>query len=270
MALSETLRIIWLDAYIGKDDKCHSFKRMFCTTLESTARYGDPLDILICALNENAAPFTFVDTPEKAIEQIEFYHDKHIIFITSGSLGQQVIPHIASTYHHVYSFYIFCAVLENHIDLVLTYKECLQIFTSEHDLLVRLVRDISMEIINRGKASLKVNDPQTALEYFERSNALEKTANETDKLNTAFRNHLRLLNGYGDDIGLIQTAHNMIELQQQEEIQDTAQEPFIAESKAEEHDEFEYEHPDPRLAQPEIEQNDRDSPIAVQIFQEEE
>lgn len=268
MALADTFRIIWLDAFIGQDNECHSFKRQFCTTLEPGARCGDPLDILICALNESAAPFTFVDTPQKAIQEIELYRDKHVIFITSGSLGQQIIPRIATTYHNVHSFYIFCAIIKNYVDFAMHYLDCLQIFNSELDLLVRLVRDISMEIINKGKQHLEINDPIPALDYFERSKALEMTANETDKLNHAFFDNLRLLNGYGDDIGLIQKALNMKDEQEQEPMNDTAPEPFVAESQAEEYDEFEYQDPDPISAQPETEHEDQDSPISQQISQE--
>jgi hypothetical protein len=116
---------------------------MFCTTLDPNSQYGTKYDILICALNTNAAPFIFVDQPEKAIKEIEINHEKQIIFISSGSLGRYIIPNIISKYSNVYSFYIFCDSFERHVDLALDYRHCLQIFDHELDLLVRLMRDIS-------------------------------------------------------------------------------------------------------------------------------
>jgi tetratricopeptide (TPR) repeat protein len=263
MALVESLRIIWLDAYIGQDNECHSFKRMFCTTLDPDARCGDPLDTIICALNENAAPFIFVDTMEKAIKEIEFYQDKQIIFISSGSLGERIVPVISSKYRHVYSFYIFCAITANYLDLVLDYDSCLQIFTSELDLLVRLVRDISLEIINKGRYHLDIDDPKTALTFFEHSQKLEKTANEKDKANGAFHKHLRLLEGYEDDIGLIKKALILIE-EQKGDIQEE-QGPIMSErdSCGESQEPVQQNPPSP-LSQQEKAHEYPDSPLARQ------
>ncbi|CAF1401038.1 unnamed protein product [Rotaria sordida] len=256
MALSRTHRIIWLDAFIGQDGECHSFKRMFCTVLDPNSQYGNELDIFICALNANAVPFIFVDTIEKAIHEIKINNDKQIIFISSGSLGQRIIPSISSTYPNVYSFYLFCGLMTNYVGFALDYLGCLQIFVSELDLLVRLARDISREMIKQGERHLIENDPEGALNYFELSRTLELTVNEKDKLNSPFLNHLRLLNGYGDEIGLIQQAENLKE-QQDQERDEQQPEPLLP------------KHDSQGQIQGLIYQN-IDLPVAEQILQEEE
>ena len=210
MALSQSHRIIWLDAFIGKADECHELKRRYCTSIEPNARNGDNIDVCIYALNENAAPFIFVDSNEQAIEQIVLHQDKQIVFISSGTLAKGIIPKISANYPYVYSFNIFCALTENYIDLALEYANVLKIFIHEADLLVRLVRDLSSELINQGRGFLYMLDPTTALEYFQRAKILEQTANQQDTLNIPFLDHLRLLDGYQNDIGLIQRAREML------------------------------------------------------------
>jgi hypothetical protein len=265
MALNATHRIIWLDAYIGQDGEYHGIKRMFSTTLDPDSQYGTEVDALICALNMNAVPFIFVDTIEKANHEIEINHDKQIIFISSGSLGEHIIPSISQTYPHVYSFYIFCAVVKNYVNFVLEYSNCLQIFCSELDLLVRLVRDISGEMIEQGKRHLIEHDPEGALHYFERSLTLEMTANKKDTLNTPFLEHVRLLKGYRNEIGLIQQAENL-KKQQDEEREEQEAEPFLPDHDSQGQNEgVIYQNPDSPVAAQELMGQNPDLPIAQEV-----
>jgi hypothetical protein len=214
MALANGVRFIWLDTHIGQDGEYHEFKRMFRTALDpTTVMPPDHIDSLICALNENAAPFLFADTIEKAIELIETHQDKKILFISSGILGKEIIPRISSTYPWVHSFYIFCAIVTNYLELVCEYRSCLQVFNNEIDLLVRLTRDISQDIINQGKAYMNLNEPKNALKCFESARILNETANTIDTLNDPFLEHLRILNNHGGNIGLIQQARDMLNQQ---------------------------------------------------------
>jgi hypothetical protein len=214
MALANGVRFIWLDAYIGQEGECHGFKRMFRNALDPTvAMPPDAIDSLIRALNENVAPFLFADTRERAIEFIEIHRDKKIIFISSGSLGQHIIPHIVATYPWVHSFYFFCAIIENYVEFAYDYLSCLMIFNFELDLLVRLARDISEDIIKQGRVYMDLNEPKNALKCFEAAQTLNMTANTMDRLNSSFHAHLRILNG---NTGLIQQAKNMLNEQQQQ------------------------------------------------------
>ena len=177
MALGNGIRFIWLDAYIGRDNEYDLFKKKFSQALEpTTVMPPDQIDSLICALNENAAPFLFADTISKALFLIREHRDKRICFISSGSLGEQIIPYITRTYPQVQEFYIFCAFPANYFDLVVENEPHLQIFTSELDLLVRLTRDISTRIIIQGEDYLNLYCATDALKCFENAEKLEVTA----------------------------------------------------------------------------------------------
>jgi hypothetical protein len=216
MALANGVRFIWLDTYIGQEGEYDGFKRMFRTALEPTVEMPpDAIDSLIRALDESVAPFLFADTPDKAIELIQIHHDKKIIFISSGSLGKDIVPRITSTYNYVHSFYFFCAIIENYVDLVFEYRSCLQIFNIEIDLLVRLSRDISKDIIKQGIEYMKLNYPKDALKCFQTARTLNMTANSIDTLNPPVHENLRTLNGYNGEIGLIKQAEDMLNQQQQ-------------------------------------------------------
>jgi hypothetical protein len=216
MVLANGVRFIWLDAYIGQEGEYDGFKRMFRTALEpTTVMPPDAIDSLIRGLHENVAPFLFADTPDKAIELIEAHHDKKIIFISSGSLGKDIIPRITATYPYVHSFYFFCAIIENYVDFAYDYLSCLQIFNMEIDLLIRLTREISKDIIEQGKGYMNLNDPKNALKCFETARTLHMTANRIDTLNPSVYEVLRMLNGYAGNIGLIQQAQDMLNQQQQ-------------------------------------------------------
>ncbi|UJR25891.1 hypothetical protein I4U23_007239 [Adineta vaga] len=215
MALANGIRFIWLDQYIGQEGECHQFKRMFRTALESTTVMPpDQIDSLICALNENAAPFLFADTCDGAIELIERENKKKIIFISSGLLGQQIIPQIKVEYPQVHSFYIFCALIEKHAEFAADYLSCLSMFDNEIDLLVRLTRNISKDIITQGKDYLNLKCPNDALKCFENARILNITANAVDTLNDPVYSQLRILDNYEGNIGLIQIAKNMFNQQQ--------------------------------------------------------
>jgi hypothetical protein len=227
MALANGVRFIWLDAYIGQEGECDGFKRMFRNALDPTVPLPpDAIDSLIRALNENVAPFLFADTPDKAIEFIEAHRKKKIIFISSGSLGKDIIPHIVRTYPWVHSFYFFCAIIENYIEFSYDYLSCLMIFDFELDLLVRLARDISEDIIKQGRVYMNLNEPENALKCFEAAQTLNMTANTMDRLNSAFYVHLRILNG---STGLIQQAKDMLNEQQQPPSEENAQQSQTSE-----------------------------------------
>lgn len=205
MALSKTHRIIWLDAFIGQPEECIEFKRRFVRAIEEDSRYGDQIDACIQAIEENAAPFIFLHENEQVFDRIKRHSEKKLIFISSGSLGKGIIPQIHPAHLNVYAFYIFCAITANYVDLVIDYAQCLQIFNHELDLLVRLMRDISLEIIREGEAYLELGEPAMAKDFFERSRKLELAANFQDKLNMPFMGHLRKL-GDEENPGLIQRA----------------------------------------------------------------
>ena len=211
MVLGEGVRIIWLDAFIGEDGKYESFKRNFQTTLRPAAAVPpDNINVLICSLTENAAPVLFAQTPAQAATLIEEHHDKQIIFISSGSLGKPMIPLICSVYLHVYRFYFFCYDIGKYLEFAMDYVCCLQMFNFETDLLVRLARDISKDIITQGEGYLEIDDAENALKCFEHVSTLNNDANRIDTLNPPCLVYLKQLNGDGNNVGLIQRARDML------------------------------------------------------------
>ena len=209
MAFSESHRIVWLDAFIGQDGECEAFKRQFTAPIEPLARPNDEIDRLIQVLEENAVPFSFVHQTGQAMEAIRDMRGFRVIFISSGSLGRLILPEIHPGHGHVYSFYIFCGKMENHVDLIIDYAQVIQIFNHEVDLLVRLCRDLSLEMINRGIDLLREDMPVEAKNLFQRARNLERAANDEDKLNPPFLERLQQL-GDENHPGLIQRAEEKI------------------------------------------------------------
>lgn len=211
MVLGNGLQIVWLDAFIGQDGHCHTLKRNFQTTLRPAAAVPPAnINVLICSLTENAVPILFAQTPAQAATLIEQHHDKRIIFISSGSLGQHMIPFITALYPYVHRFYIFCFDITRYVHFGLDYVSCLQIFDHETDLLVRLTRDISSDIIKQGEAYLAIEDAENALKCFEHALTLNNDVNRIDTLNPPCLVYLKQLNGDGNNVGLIQRARDML------------------------------------------------------------
>jgi len=217
MALANGLRFIWLDKYIGRDGEYEAFKSRFQNTLEEAAAVPpDAINVLIWAMEQNIAPFLFAHTPAQAATLIEAHNDKQIIFISSGSLGQYMIPFISAFYTHVYKFFIFCGEIANYVAFGLNYRSCLQMFDHEADLLVRLARDISEDIIKEGLLYMVVNEPENALKCFEHSLSLNVKANQMSNRGDHCFIYLKQLNGHGNSIGLIQKAKDMLNQRQKQ------------------------------------------------------
>jgi hypothetical protein len=214
MVLGNGIRIIWLDEYIGEDGHYHALKRKFQTTLQPAAAVPpDVLSVLIGAFEQNSTLLLFAHTPDQATTLIETHHDKKVIFISSDSLGQQMIPFLTASYPNVHRFYFFCANIQNNVEFGMNYTSCLQMFDHETDLLVRLARDISSDIIIEGEMYLQIQDAKNALKCFEHALTLNNNANQIDTLNPASLTYIKQLNGDGNNIGLIQRARDMLNQQ---------------------------------------------------------
>ncbi|CAF2337624.1 unnamed protein product [Rotaria sp. Silwood2] len=139
---------------------------------------------MICCIRELAAPVSFASSIEDSLELIDthLYNNKKIILITSATLGKKIIPEIQQRNFLIHSYYIFCGCIQNHIDWVLEYIEEgleIQMFDFEIDLLIRLSRDLSNELIKQGRQILD-NNPKSALNYFECARTLAEKAVERD------------------------------------------------------------------------------------------
>jgi tetratricopeptide (TPR) repeat protein len=218
MALANGVRFVWLDEHIGRVGKYQEFKRRFRNTLKPTAAAPpDAINVTIWTLEQNAAPFLFASTPDEAIQLIEKNYDKYVIFISSGSLGQTIIPRISATYPCVHSFYIFCGDISKYVELAIEFASCLQTFNHETDLLVRLARDISGDIIKQGKIYMDIPEPKNALKCYDQALILNNEVNRIDTLNDPCYIYIREINGDGLNVGLIQEAQYMLYQQERQQ-----------------------------------------------------
>jgi hypothetical protein len=209
MALANGLCIIWVDTHIGVTEQYKALKEQFQSNLRPvTAMPPGNINELICYFEENVAPIKFVSTNEDALALIQSETDKRIIFISSGTLGQQIIPTIVAQYPRVYSYYIFCGYVRGLRDWALEheYDNFMKMFDHETDLLVHLVRDTSEDIIELGKSYMTLRKGEDARKCFVTSQTLEISANAIDTLHPPLMARLKLLEGSN---GLIEQARNM-------------------------------------------------------------
>ncbi|CAF3307957.1 unnamed protein product [Rotaria socialis] len=225
MPLQEVI-VIWLDGTF-KGGNYRSMRNEFDENITGSAPSSpcsDEIDDLICNQTKqdliiNGVLVFTVKTVEEAIETIEIYSQARVLFISSGSLGKDIVPKIVGRYPLIHSFYIFCFKMFLHTDWASEYIDCLQMFDHPIDLLVRLMRDISLYFIEQGKIQLEFDEPGNALTYFKYAWNLETRANTRDKLppNTKnqegfimqsdYRASLNLLEG---DDGLIRQAEKRL------------------------------------------------------------
>ena len=179
MPLSNGVRFIWVDQHIGRAGAYLVFRSRFQDTLEEAVSVPpDALNVLIWALEQNLGPFLFVHKIYQAIKLIKAHHDKQIILISSASMGKFLIPRVSPKYGNIYRYYIFCQNIQNYINFFYPYADCLLMFNHETDLLARLARDISKDIIQQGKDYIEVNDPKDALKCYELALTLNIKANQ--------------------------------------------------------------------------------------------
>lgn len=102
--------IIWLDPHIGKLGECQQLKKAFASYLdprsqtwtrltdrdeENLIRFGDLISIQFAGIPFHLLAF---DDPHECYEAFERHRNKHIYFITSGTMGEHIIPTLVE--HH--------------------------------------------------------------------------------------------------------------------------------------------------------------------------
>jgi hypothetical protein len=209
MALANGLRFIWLDTHIGVMGEYQTLKKQFQSNLMPVAAMPpNSINELILYFEENVAPIEFVSETEDALASIQYEKDKRIKFISSGILGEQIIPTIVSEYTRVDYFYIFCGYARRLTEWALEhgYENCMKILDHETDLLLHLVRDASNDIIKLGKTYMDLHEGESARKCFVTAQTLETLANGVDSDRAPLLINLNLLNG---DNGLIAQARNL-------------------------------------------------------------
>ena len=169
--------IIWLDTHIGKPGECQKLKQAFSSTLDprhqtwtrladqdfdNLLRSGDIVPVRFAGIPFHLLAF---DDPHRCYEAFERYRDKHIYFITSGTMGEHIIPMLVTNHRELfvdpitdtsyYSIYVFCGNTEYHYEWLFDVLEYVQTFNHEADLLARMTRDVAVYCVQQGERHLE-------------------------------------------------------------------------------------------------------------------
>lgn len=180
--------IIWLDDHIGKAGECTHLKKAFAMNTDPrqetwTMLKDDDFDKLIVTGDAVLVEFNGVkfllqalNNVNACVEAFERNQDKRIFFITSGTLGEKVVPQILENYRNIFtdltknepypSVYIFCLHIAYHLTWAGDHLEYIQMFNSDSELLERMTRDVAEYFVDRGERILEDDrEPTGALNY---------------------------------------------------------------------------------------------------------
>ncbi len=168
MGVTHDHLIIWLDRYIGEDNVCIDLKEKLSNAID--VNVDKPLihheiDRLIL---KNDYPhigdqLITVTTIEECLELIDRHYHKKIYLITSGSLGQNLVPRVSSDYPYVDKIFIFCAQIQLHVDWAMDFTDKLLMFDFHNNLFARVVYDIGMYYMQQGIFFSDLNEHTKAL-----------------------------------------------------------------------------------------------------------
>ena len=172
--------IVWLDIHIALPDFCRTLKKAFATTINPEHELPTTIDEkdienLICEQTDShettfhEIPFIFklfndLDACYKYL--LDNAGKKRIFLITSGTLGQYLVPKILERDQYIFqdrngklyehSIYIFCADMaanaqwaEDFLDL-----DCIQMYNDERLILSHLTQHVAKYFISEGEQLL--------------------------------------------------------------------------------------------------------------------
>jgi len=169
--------IIWLDDHIGKageyqrlknafasnlDPRCQTWTMLTDPEIDNLLRTGEAIPVRFAGVLFHLLAF---DNPIRCYHAFERYKDKHIYFITSGTLGKYIVPMLIENYKQLfidpitkrsyYSIYIFCGNTEYHYEWLFDALEYAQTFNHEADLLTRMTGDVANYFVKQGERNLQ-------------------------------------------------------------------------------------------------------------------
>ncbi|CAF1529574.1 unnamed protein product [Rotaria magnacalcarata] len=177
--------IIWLDSYIGHPDHCQCLKHKFrITTTLNVARIM--LDYEICIddliqihskMHNNKNLLNIFTNKDECIEFLQRLESKiKILFITSNLFCEEIVPLVIQRVH---SIYILVHDGLFSYEWIFDYKSNLLIFDNSLCLLIRLIRDLARNFVekaeNTSKLSLKhaITFLKWARQLYNRANAID-------------------------------------------------------------------------------------------------
>jgi len=153
---------VWIDEHIGVDNAYGGFKAKFndnIQVLKSNNLNENEIDdeSMLCAdqdmlnkLIDEVYCLKYFSTIDKGLEYIENNPGKRIFFISSGSIGKDVVPKIVNL-SQIQGIYIFCGNISAHTEWAGDYFEHISAMLEHQDnLLERLTRDIAEYVEKKG------------------------------------------------------------------------------------------------------------------------
>ncbi|CAF0724554.1 unnamed protein product [Rotaria sp. Silwood1] len=180
--------IIWLDAYIGDPERYHHLKKSFSSNIDPRNQTWTMLndrDYDNLTRTHEAMPVSFggilclllaFTDPNACYAAFEKYKDKRILFITSGSLGEHIVPSIIANFREVFTdpignepystIYIFCGNIAYHKNWAIPYVEYILMFDHEVELLTRMTCDMAKFYFTKAGRLNAHGDLENALRFY--------------------------------------------------------------------------------------------------------
>jgi hypothetical protein len=204
--------IVWLDKNIASPGCCYELKKAFATTTNPESNLPTPInevDINNFICDEKAQrdttfldvpfPFKLFDDKEPCLAfLLQNAAKKHIFFITSGALGEHIVPDILNNHRKIFeddngnvnkiSIYVFCLNMAYHSQWALDYVDldCIKMENDDRIILACLTRDIANYLESRGKKEFSNDNSasvELALQYF---GWAKKLYEQADKVRPAY------------------------------------------------------------------------------------
>ncbi|CAF3149629.1 unnamed protein product [Rotaria socialis] len=179
--------IFWLDPAIANPAEYQHLKKAFGSNTDPrcenwTMLLDKDYDDLLASDIPSTIEFegvifllqAFADE-ESCLAAFEKNQDKRIFFITSGLMGEKIVPKVVERYRHIFtdlitntpylSIYIFCHNTMYHGNWAVQYDDYVLIFDFDSDLLRRMTRDIAIYFRERGERMPKDNNIEGALKH---------------------------------------------------------------------------------------------------------
>ncbi|CAF4057935.1 unnamed protein product, partial [Rotaria sordida] len=155
--------IIWLDQFIGENNVYVDLKETLADAVDlniDAPFTGDEIDTLIFndKIYHPKKVLIAVKTIEECLDLIHTNQNKRIFLITSGSLGEQVVPGLLYTYPCLEKIFIFCGSILKHMNWALDFEDNLLMFDFPNDVLGRVVYDIGMYYMQQAMIFRDLNE----------------------------------------------------------------------------------------------------------------
>lgn len=160
---------IWVDQYIGEENTYQDLKEKFenqVQVLKSSLNEAEIDDeSILCTdpalLKKLSADFyclKYFSKIDTALNFIQNHPEKTIFFISSGTIGEKIVPELVKLSNVEYIF-IFCGNIAAHAGWAEDYTERISnFFEHQDDLLERLTADIGKYLENKGDQYEKDDD----------------------------------------------------------------------------------------------------------------